>query len=274
MIQNEDAKDKNNAGVFSDLSAHLSKNGYVSFRFDPSTLETKPRFLSISIEEQLASIKSGIDILESFRFVDPERIGIIAHSDVNYIIPTFIKNEARIKAWIMLSPLRLVPVVDTDLEIVKKLIKTIQAQDSSFEERLSRCKHATVQKAEETQSNWKNVMGEKVFLKRVREILPLNAADEAPDVSIPILVLEGKNDGYYSTKYLKSLEDYIKKHKDNNSLMVTFNKWNNYLAESVKSKTLRTHYVMDKVVLKTITDWLEKALQPIPRAPAIEKADE
>ncbi|NQT21818.1 MAG: hypothetical protein HQ579_00070, partial [Candidatus Omnitrophica bacterium] len=249
MIQNENAKDENIAGVFADLSADLSKNGYVSFRFVPSSSEMKPKFLSISIEDELASIKSGIDILESFRFVDPERIGIIAQSDVNYVIPTFIKNEPRIKAWIMLSPLRLVPVVDTELEIVKKLIKIIQKHDNGFEERLSRCKHVTVQKAEETQSNWKNIMGKKVFLKRVREILHLNATDEAPDISIPILLLEGKKDGYYSTTYLKSLEDNIKIRKNNNSLFVAFKQLNHYLAESVKSKTLRTHYVMDKVVL-------------------------
>jgi len=274
LIQGERSRHNNVASLLEDLSSVLSKNGYVTFRFEPALESQKPRCQTTSIEDQLASIKSAIDTLESFRFVYPGRIAIITYSATNYIMPLFIKNEPRIKAWIMLSPIRLMPVANADLEYIKNYIKNISKIDKGFDDRLSRTKNITVQKAEETQSNWKNISGVKVFLKRVREIVHLNSSPWNIDVAIPILVLDGAKDGFYSASFLAKLENDINRHSNEHSLFLMFKNSYHYLGKIVKSETMKTSYVMDEYVKKTITEWLDKTLLSARDSVPVDKNDD
>ena len=260
LFQGEEAIDKDDYGVFIDLSDYLAKSGYVVLRFEPFYERNGLRFKSVSIEDEWGAVEEAVKLLKEFRFVDPERIGIIAHSDANYILPSFLRKETGIRAWVMLSPRRLTPIVDTDSENIKAILGNISETDINYSKAMSNSQRLTLDILETSTKDWKNILGKKVFLKRMRGIIRLNPFRDMANLSIPILVLHGKMDNSSSIKYLQNLEKWIKENEHENRSLIYFRRLNHYLGVIIEEDTLRDHYKIDKEVLETITGWLDKNL--------------
>nr|MCK4463981.1 hypothetical protein [Candidatus Omnitrophota bacterium] len=132
--------------------------------------------------------------------------------------------------------------------------------DINYSKDMSNSERITLDILETSAKDRKNIMGKKVFLKRVRDIIQLNPSRDMKDLSIPILVLQGKMDNSCSIKYLKEIEKWIKENDYENRSLVSFRKLNHYLGALIKGDTLRDHYKIDKEALETITGWLDKNL--------------
>lgn len=261
LIRGEAACEEENFGLFTDLAHFLALKGYVVLHYNMHPLNGNARFQTISVEDEWAAMDAAVGFLKEYRFVDINRIGIIAHSDANYILPYYLKGAPDIKSWIMLSPKRLDPIAVCGLNLQDDDKEDeIQLEEGRYEKGIAGLNDKTLEIVEASSGGWKSIMGRRVFLQRIRDILQLNPLEDLNDITIPILVLEGKMDKSYSTEFFKLLEKAIKNPEYDNRSLVLFRELNHYFGETVEHKHIKKHYEIDKEVLKSITGWLGKRL--------------
>lgn len=261
LFQGEDAINRGNYGLFTDLAHKLAKSGFAVLRFDFTERRGRAKFKDLSIKEEHEALSAGTEFLSSFRFVDPEKIALVAHSDANYIVPSFLKKSGGISAWVMLSPRPLVPLVNTELENIKNFLREAEKSDKNYAGILAACEQRTLAIAEENRKERASIMGVKVYLERIREILGLGPFfDDIKALTVPIAALQGKKDAAALTKFSQDLAAYLKDNKQANSAMIFFRNLDSYLGEFVKSPSFKDHYEIDNEVFQSLTTWLNDAL--------------
>ena len=260
LVQGEESTDENNFGMFVDLSDYLSRHNYVTLRFAAANTDGAPKYQAVSIGDELAALESAVTFLEEYRFVDTNRIGIIAHADANFILPYLIKKDPRVRSWVMLSPCRLVPIVDTEMPVAKASIEKIVTGDTAYKETIFKSADETLEIVEESTKDKKNIFGKKIFMTRMKEILKLNPFEHIPEISVPIMVVQGKMDELHLSDYFKLLEETLKSKFAESRSIVFFRTLGHYLGDMIENERIRKHVEMNTEVLETITGWLDKNL--------------
>jgi len=263
LLQGEGSFDNSDFGIFTDISDYLSKNGYVVLRFDYPTEKDKASFKSVSIEDEYSIMKSAIEFLKTFRFVDTEKLGIIGHFDANHILVNYLLNNKNIEAAVMLSPRRLAPLVDMDLDAAATLTDEISKIDKNYANNISECEKKVFEIASGPSKNIKNILGFKIFTERLREIPNLKPLLDLKYLTIPVLIIQGKGGGEsYYIKLIERLKSEIEKGGLENFTIVGFRKLNQYLGEITEDEITIDHYNVDKEILQTLAIWLDKVLTP------------
>jgi len=261
LVGGEQATDENNLGLFLDVADYLTRNGFVVFRyrFHDKNLN-KGRILEVSLEDEQVAINSVVGILQDYRFVDVNRIGIISHSDACSVVAYYLKDMPMVKCVVMLSPRRLAPFVDMESEYVKKIIENMSLSDPAYENIMIRSYDNVLGKVERAVKDHVNVMGEKVYVKRMVEILKINSFEDIKNIRIPLLILQGKNDTLSSEIFVKAIEDICNNDEEKEKTIVFFRRLGHFLGSIKDDRDKRMRYTTDEEVLQTIEGWMGRKL--------------
>ena len=266
LLPGEEAAEKNNFGIYADLANFLADKGYVALRFEFLPASKEVRLQARSVKDDANAVDNALNLLEDYRFVDTNRIGIIAHSDANYTLPRFLKGNTRIKAWVMLSARRPSLVAELGLRGVRRT-REDDLKDPNYDKDFTAAVDETMRIVNSTDAAAKNILGKRVFLSRMREIEGLGPLEDLKEITIPVLVLQGKEDNAYYLDFFKSLEKGLAETGGSNRTIVYFRTLPHYFGKLEKSELIMTHYLIDTEVSETIKGWLDKNLKAPAQAP-------
>ncbi|MFH1791487.1 MAG: hypothetical protein ABH885_05860, partial [Candidatus Omnitrophota bacterium] len=250
LVQGEDARKEGNRGLFSDMMFFLARNGYVAMTYNLRPTGGVTRFAGVSVSEEWSTIRAAIDTLEEYRFVETGNVCVIAHSDACFIMPDYVLGDSRVKGLVLLSPRRLDPVLGISEEYMYGV--PAEGGETGRIKTLRNIRDKSLEIAEESGAAYRNILGRKVFLKRVQEIIALNPLEKMKGVEIPVLVIQGKLDRWYGTSFSKSIEALVNEDDLRPRNLVYFRKLDHYLGNMVKGEYEEGHYEADPEVLESV----------------------
>jgi len=276
LVSGEDLPRLHSSGFFFDFADYLAAHGYIVFRYSFLDADGRGKYQSISVSDEWQAMEAALDILEEYRSVDTEKIGIITHSDMCFILPHFLKNEPRIKIGCMLSPRRLAPVFDTGSLSAKGSLEEKYEIDADYEKAVFRTEDGTLEVSEESPKDFRVILGKKVFLGRIKEIIELNPIQDMWSIDIPVLLVLGKTDEMISSGFWEGLEQAMNDADRTDRTIVSFRTLGHYLGQKIDNGVIREYIKMDGEVIETVTGWLDKNLKVEGNTPRIEieKGDE
>lgn len=262
LIPGEEAIDENNFGLFSDMAHYLAEKGYIVLRLNMNKASDRPIIEARSIIQTIALIDAAVSYLTEYRFVDINKISLVGHAHSNYFIPKYLKDYKKIRTWIMIAPLRLVPVVNTDSSQIKAYVEKVKKIDPDYESVLFNSMDRTLRIVEESRAvDSKNIMGEKVYLEKMREILAMNFIDELKSISIPILVINGGSDACFDENFSSLVQKEMMSGSGQNRIIMQIKKYNHYFGDLISTRASKKHYRVDNEFLATVYNWLNKNIE-------------
>jgi len=253
-----DVPDGGMSGLAIDIVQSAASQGFVAITYTPEPIDKTPQYASVSINDELDCISACIDYIEEYRFANLDKIAVVGISDANYYISQLLKKDPRIKAWVMLSPKRLEPVMDTDTRQIQDILAKIAVSDKAYKDDVFSAHDRTLETVEESSQDRKTIMDTKVYLGRMKEIARLNPLDDLKEVKLPILVIQGKNDDRTSLVFFKSLYSAM---EQPGREVVFLRDTDHFLGRWVlNDEVLRDHLSEDPNVTKTLCGWLAKNL--------------
>ncbi|MDD5439279.1 MAG: hypothetical protein PHS37_03740 [Candidatus Omnitrophica bacterium] len=258
LISGNDLPDEGRSGFMIDLAQSAAQHGFVSIAYCRELEGNAPQCRSDSITDESDLMTVCLDFLEEFRFVDIDKIGIAGFSDANYYIPSFIKKDARIIAWVMLSPTRPEPSMAIDSLRMQDVVNGIVSSDPMYKSYAFYCRDKALEIAEESSGGWKTIMDTKVFLERMKEIARLNPLEDLKGLTLPILIVRGKDDNEASPGFLKNLDEAM---KTADREVIIFRSLGHWLGTVVSDDdVVRDHLTADREMMETVFGWFAKKL--------------
>lgn len=186
--------DKNEGGVFVELSNFLTKSGYTTFRFDfRGSGESDGESVDMTISGEIDDLTSAINYIEKKGY---SKIALLAASFGGSIASFYVsKNQDKLQALCLWNP-----VLNYEHTFVKPTVSWI----------IDKVGHM---KNEISSKGW-TVLGSRKFIigkKLWNEFLELEPYKELKKILIPTLIIHAKEDSYVpyadSEQYINSLKN-------------------------------------------------------------------
>ncbi len=259
FLRGDSAAGEGNYGVFADLAYHLAANGVVVLRYRPFALSgDAPRHKWISIKEEHDALGSALSFLEEYRFVDVDKIYALTHMDASATYTNVIKDDPRIKGWIVLSPHPAPALENTDDPRFSELQNSILPVDPDYPNRVNGTDSSTLAILNDSKGPVKVLMEQKVNLSRMRELTQMTPIEDISGMDKPCLVITGKKDDMVSQAYLDDFCGTIRRNTGINSTFVNLRNCDAFMGTLVKDEIIRSHYIADGDMMESILVWLKK----------------
>jgi alpha-beta hydrolase superfamily lysophospholipase len=260
--------DRNYEGLFSSTADYLSRNGFVVLRFDKRGIGSSDGdFLTNTNAAEIADAAAAIDYLARQKEVDPGRIAIIGHGKGALYALQIASGNEKVKTLILISPvLPKGPGMETMVKNLRKMASQFKWSEDYLKVAV-RSAQETAEKVKKAKGDWISILGQRCFVKKMKEEEAENALKFVESLKIPAVILQGKEDDPLSLEAASVLADMMKKDNEGDRALVYFGYTGKFLGKRVLDGTHRIYYDTDKEVLVTMKHWLNKTLaEPAPDA--------
>ena len=254
-------QDRDSQGLFAGLADYLSKNGFVVLRFDKRGIGSSQGDASSSTESgEIKDLGAALQYLALQDMVDPKMIVLIGHArGAVHAMKAAVANN-NVRGLIMMAP----SIYSNPDEAAKKEEFQRRAQKARWTEDylnlVMRAIRETQNKVAGTDGDWAYILGKKCFLGNMREELSDNPIDEAKNIKLPVLILQGKDIEDPSTDTAALLDKRIADAGNKKHTLTYYAYLGQYFGQKVRDGVHRYFYDTDKEVLENIKNWLDSLL--------------
>lgn len=259
LVAGEGPYDRENGGLYTDISAHLARRGYITLRFDRRGIgKSQGDNSAISLTDEIVDIENALKFLSNHEKTDGEMILIIAHGESCSYLPqlNFSALPAKAKGLIMLATSKPVVLADLKCEYISDAVKSLMEVDKEYAGTLALVERETLALAKDTNKEYVFTQGQHVFAKRMSQIHGLRPLEGFGKLEIPLLLVYGKKDRYSSPDYIKEIEMALGKLGPQQSRTVYFRSLGHFLGTLTEDTGAKKRYVANPEVLETLTDWI------------------
>jgi alpha/beta superfamily hydrolase len=262
LVGGEWAYDRQNAGLYTDISRELVRAGYIVLRFDKRGIgQSQGSFMATSISDEIRDTESALWFLMNHERVDKDKVFLVAHGSACSYLPKLDFSKFPVKGLIMLGITRALPLLDFECEDARGKIKLLTEIEENYAETLELLKKETMGLVKTTEKEYVFLDGKRVFFKRMRELSLLKPSEIFAKLERPLMIIYGKRDIFGSLDYIKSLKKALKEAEATRPFQVVGPKGSgHFLGEIVDEKDKPKHYKVNREVLKTIMAWVDKHL--------------
>ncbi|MCQ9207460.1 MAG: alpha/beta hydrolase [Omnitrophica bacterium] len=258
LVAGEGPYDRENGGLYTGISAHLARRGYITLRFDRRGIgKSQSDNSAISLTDEIVDIENALKFLSSHEKTDKERILIIAHGESCSYLPRLNFPALPVKGLIMLAASKPAAPADFEREYTSDKAKSLGDIDKNYAETLALVKRETLALIKDTKKEYVFTQGQHVFAKRMSQIRDFRALEGFGELEIPLLLVYGKKDRYSSPDYLKEIEIATKKLGPQQFRIVYFRSLGHFLGKLTEDSGAKKRYAANPEVLETLTDWID-----------------
>ena len=267
LVAGEGPYDRENGGLYTDISAHLARRGYASLRFDRRGIgKSQGDSSAVSLTDEIVDIKNALKFLSNHERTDPEKILIIAHGESCSYLPQLNFSASPAKGLIMLAMSKPVVLADFNCEYISEKVKSLKEVDKKYAETLALVERETLALIKDTKKKYVFTQGQHVFAKRMIQIRDFKALRGFEKLEIPLLLVYGKKDRYSSPDYMNEIEMAMEKLGHQQSRTVYFRSLGHFLGKLTEDTGAKERYAANPEVLETLTDWIDARCAPPVRA--------
>jgi len=270
LIWDSGPLDREAGGIFTDLAHDLAEAGYCVLRFDKRGIgKSRGLFLTYAQPELISDLKQAVNYLKSAPEVDSGRIALLGHSEGGFYAAYLCGQDSDIRACVIMSALSSLSPLEDDCFKLKRFIEKVAGNDIVYLESavLSLSQSRDILWGT---SDWKNVLGKRVFTKKINLEEKYNVIDAMKKVKVPVLILHGRKDDINLREEVKDLEDALMDGGNDNFTSIYFGKLGRSFGQPVKEPPIRDHIELDAEVSESMINWLDNNLTPLPEVPATE----
>ncbi|MBL7156798.1 MAG: alpha/beta hydrolase [Candidatus Omnitrophica bacterium] len=258
LVAGEGPYDRENAGLYTDISGELARSGYVVLRFDKRGIgKSQGNNTSQSLSDEINDIKSALKFLLNHEKVDKEKLFIVAHSDACSYLPTIDFSKFPVRGLVLLSVTKPSALLDFECQYVFDTVEAMKEIDKRYQKTLDLLKKETFNLIENTKKEYVSCLGKRVFTKRMAELLEFQPREGFEKLKLPLVIIQGKRDKMGSPLYIQHMvEKALSKIEEKQSSIVYFRGLGYFLGKIADRENEIKHYKTNKEVLETIRDWI------------------
>lgn len=262
LIWDSGPMDRNNIGIFTDLAHALAEAGYCVFRFDKRGIgRSKGLFSAYAQPEEISDLKCGIEFLGSLPEVDKSRIAVLGYSEGGFYASYLAGSYENVRACVILSALSSFNPLKDNCDKLRKFIKGAVPNDIGYlngaVESLTQSRNMVMGK-----DDWVNVLGKKVFTKKINLENTYSVLDAVKKVKVPVLILHGRKDDLNLAEEVREIGESLASAGNDNFTSIYYGRLDHFFGTLVNKPPIREYIEVDIEVLTTITNWLRMNLPP------------
>jgi len=259
LVSGETPFNRENAGLYTGISAHLARAGYAVLRFDRRGMgKSQGSNSSVSIFDDIRDIQNALRFLSNHERVDKNKLFVIAHAEACSYLPQLDFAELPVKSLIMLAATKPVILADFESEHVLDEIGTMKTIDEKYAETLARLKHETVNLVKDTKKEYVLAQGSHVFARKMNRLLDFEPLENFAKLDTSLLILHGKKDKFSSPNYIKDIETALLESGREEFRIMHFRNLGHFLGKITAENNTAKYYKVNAEVLETIKGWLDK----------------
>ena len=265
LVGGDGPYDREYEGLFSSLTDYLSENGFCVLRLDKRGVGSSAgEYASYMHADEADDLDKALEYLSAQKEADAKKVAIISHAEgAYYALKTASAND-RVHAIILMSPS--IWLESRSVELMENL-KKLSQKAKWTEEYLNladRSVAGTEAKVMSLHSNWTRILGNRVFLKKIREELSEKPSDFIRNIKMPVLILQGKEDEGSPMEIAPELDKALAESGNTGHKLIYYGYLGRFLGKAVNDGNSRIHYEIDKETAENIKSWLNTALNPPP----------
>ena len=251
--------DRENGGIYTDISHNLAKSGYAVLRYDRRGIgKSQGDSMSVSLADEIKDTESAVKFLLSQERVDKDRLFIIAHASAASYIARADLSKHPPKGMIFLSVTRPSFLLDFECEYAKDKIRMLSEIDRKYQKLLDQLKEETEKIVRESRKERSPVQGRWVFVTRMAELGSLNFAEGFRNINSEAIFIQGKKDIFVSQAYAADVENILRTTLGPERFSsILFRDLGHFLGDIVDEKGTVRHFELNKEALDTIKGWID-----------------
>ncbi|NQU95761.1 MAG: dienelactone hydrolase family protein [Candidatus Omnitrophica bacterium] len=248
---------RENAGLYTDMSAWLARNGYITLRFDNRGIgDSQGSNRSVGIDNEVKDVKSGLRFLMNHEKVDKDKLFIIAHGEICSFLPQIDFTELPVKGLVMLGITKPMPLFDFESIDTLDKINEMTKIEMVYPETLASLKKDTLEAVKGAKKEYITLQGRRPFVKRASQLLSLKPLEDFKKLDTPLLIICGKKDRFASPAYIEGVEGALKV-AGCEFRVVYFRGLGHFFGEILDEENQKKHYKANEEMLGTVSDWLD-----------------
>lgn len=263
LVTGNSAYDRNNAGLYADISANLAAKGFIVLRYDGrGTGSSQGNLKSVSIDDEVSDIENALKFLLHHEKTDNDRVFVMAHGLACSWLPLLDLSKFHVNGLVMLSAIRPTPLVDAESENIASQISAMLELDTGYKDTLLRFNEETLGTIGNSNKEYVFVHGKHLFAKRMNQLLGHDALARMRKLNTPLLIIHGKKDTFASASYLINIESVLSETNEKKHKVVYFRKLGHFLGNQIKKPNSAHRYEINSETMETISTWLEAQAKP------------
>jgi len=259
LVGESDERSRKSAPFYADISRHLAENGNIVLRFDPrGTGRSQGANAEVSLDETTKDIENALKFLLRDERIDKDRAFIVAHGSACSYLSKLDLSENPLRGIVMMGTARATPIVDFKCAHIRDEIQMLARLDKKYPEILESSVKETLKGVGSTEKDYEFVLGKRIFLKRMRQLLRLNALAGFRSIKTPLLIIYGKKDKFCPFSYIRDIEKNLKQAGMRQFSTVSFRGLGHFFEKAPGGGNSRKVFKVDPEVLKKITRWIKK----------------
>lgn len=266
LVYGPGPQDRGYQGIFTSVADYLSKNNFCVFRFDKRGIGlSEGDFSSTTDADEIGDLDAALEYTANQKEVDPQKISIIGHSRGAYYASELTSKKDIVRALVLMAPsaYSLKTGVDVEFEDLKEMASKFKWSEDYLKLAI-RSNLETKGKIKETKHNWITILGKRCFLKKTREWSDEKPIDAIKKTKVPVLILQGKQDTPLQMESASMWDKALEEGGNSNHTLIYFGYLDYSFGKRVNDGEHRIHYEVDREVLETIKNWLNKNLIETP----------
>lgn len=262
MIGDHEECDRDEKGLFVYLADMLSRNGFLTLRFDGRGIGASDGdSKSVTDNEGFNDAKAALAYLSGRKDIDPAQISIIGHDKGAFYAVKIAAEDKNVKSLILMSPL-ITMGGQTDLNFDN--LNQMAAKNKWDEQYLKlaiKSRMETIDKVKNSRKNWISIMKTRCFAKKMRDSLEENPTDIIRKVECPVLIMHGKEDDLIPAEDVANLDKALEDSGNKNHKLIYYGYLGHFMGKFVNDGSHRLYYETDPVILEATLKWLEGVAQ-------------
>jgi len=262
LVPGEAGLDRENAGIYTELSHALADKGYATLRFDPRGIgKSQGNYSAVTLQEEIKDIENALAYLSGHEKTKSDKIFIVAYSDTCSDLPGLDFSRHPAGGLIMLSVTRKDALGDFEsVDVIQKINKSLEI-DKKYNETVEALRVETLNLVNNAKTSYVFRQGKRLFTERMKELLERDPLEGFKKLDIPLLIVQGKKDTFASPGYVEEIERSLNERARGLLSVMYFRGRDHSLSAPVRDNE-SNRYKLDPEVLETITGWIEKELCP------------
>ena len=249
-------------GLFSSLAHHLSNSGYAVLRFDKRGAgKSSGDGYAVTGSDDTGDALAAIDFLASLPEVDKNRVAIAGHDEGGLYAINAASKDSRVSSLILMAPdIHPGSIYEPPFEDIRKMAAFYKLNEKYIETAIKAISD-TCDKVKKSKRDWVTLLRNRCFLKRIREELEADPSPAIRNISVPVLILQGKDNEVFYKDYAPTIDKTLNESKSPRHSIVYFDYLGKFFGKRINDGKHRIHYSIEPEVADKMKDWLDKSFE-------------
>ncbi len=254
--------DRDEKGLFVYIADKLSKNGFLTLRFDGRGIGASGGDnRSVTDEEGFNDAKAALAYLSSRKDIDAGQISIVGHDKGAFYAAKIAAEDKNVKSLVLMAPL-ITLAGQTDLNFDNLNEMAVKYKwDEQYLKLAIKSRMETIEKVKNSRRNWISILRTRCFVKKLKDSLEENPIDIIRKVECPVLILHGNDDELIPAEDAANLDKALEDSGNKNHKLIYYGYLGHFMGKLINDGAHMLYYETDPAILDATLKWLEGVAQ-------------